>query len=128
MPYLQRNRNYPSTDELSPHDLRHVTDHFATYGSELMVDGEVIQWGAIEEVEVARAPGVMGAVGWLVKQLTRGGSEERYHVAMYYGFREAVLHDITLEEARYLLNAVAYYAPHPVRYSGPLDIVPITEY
>ncbi len=127
MPYLQRNRNFPATDELSPHDLRHISDHFATYGSELMVDGNVINWGAIEEVEVAAAPGVVGAVGWLVKLITRAGGD-RYHVALYYGFREAVLHDITLEEARYLLNSVAYYAPHPVRYSGPMDIVPITEY
>ncbi len=125
MSYLQRVREYPNPDQLSSQDQRHLNDHFSTYGSEVMIDGEVIAWGAVEEVEVAKAPGVVGAMGWLVRLLAHGGVE-RYHVALYYGFREAVLHDISLEEARYILQAVAYYAPHPVRYTGPEGLTPVS--
>ncbi len=125
MSYLQRLREYPDPQQLSAHDQRHLNEHFDTYGSEVMIDGEVIAWSAIEEVEVAKAPGVVGPMRWLVKRLAHGGAD-RYHVALYYGFREAVLHDISLEEARYLLRAIAYYAPHPVRYTGPDGLIPVT--
>ncbi|MBZ0295490.1 MAG: hypothetical protein K8L99_23230 [Anaerolineae bacterium] len=124
MAYLQRRREYPSTDDLAPNDLRHVSDHFSTYGAELWIDGEVINWDAVEAVEVAQSPGVAGFMGWLVKLVAHGGTP-RYHVALYYGFRESVLHDISLEETHYILQAVAYYAPHPVRYEGPEGLVPV---
>jgi hypothetical protein len=127
MPYLQRLRHYPGMDQLSEADRRHVQNHFDTYGAEMRIDSDIIPWNVIEEVEVARAPGVMGAMGWLVRRLAHGGMD-RYHVALYYGFREAVLHDISLEAARYILQMVAYYAPHPVRYTGPEGLAPVTDY
>lgn len=120
---LQRRRDYPGTSRLSPADLRHVEEHFSTYGGEFQIDGDIIAWNALEEVEIARAPGISGLVGGLVKRFVHGG-DDRYHLALYYGFREAVLHDISLEEARYILENVAYYAPHPIRYYGPDGIIP----
>lgn len=124
MAYLQRRREYPITEALSPNDLRHINEHFDTYGAEIWIDGEIIAWGAIEAVEVAHSPGIAGVMGWLVKQIAHSGTP-RYHVALYYGFRESVLHDISEEEARYILQMVAYYAPHPVRYHGLEGLVPV---
>jgi hypothetical protein len=52
--------------------------------------------------------------------------EERYHVGIYAGTREQIIPNVSLEAARAILSALAYYAPRPIHYTGPADLVPLT--
>jgi hypothetical protein len=88
------------------------------------VNGEPFRWDEITEVEVAKAARAIGPAGWLVRYLVHG--EERYHVAIYAGEREQIIANIPLEVVRAVLSAIAYYAPRPMPYTGPADIVPLT--
>lgn len=126
MAYLQRLRARPLPDSLPQADQRHLEQHFLTHPDEVMIDGEIIPWRSIEEVEVAQAPDVAGPFGGLVRLFAHAGKVS-YHLALYYGHREAVLNNISLDEAAFIVQTVAFYAPHPVRYTGPDGLSPVTE-
>lgn len=115
--YLQRLKFRPSIEDLTPGEARFVQSHFDPYAGEVIVNGDTIAWNEIQEVEVARAPRVGGPAGWIVRHLVHG--DERYHVGLYFGRNEAVLPNVTLNVAQYLVKTVAFYAPQPVRYTGP---------
>lgn len=126
MTYLQRIDYRPSAANLSPEEERHLGRVFEAYGAEAVVSGVIVRWQDIEEVEVVVAPHVSGAAGWIVKKFIFK-NEERYHVGIYFGAQEAVLPNITWNSARHVVEHVAYYATGPVRYTGPEDLVRITE-
>lgn len=125
MPYLQRLNARPTQENLSSGDQKHLSQHFNPFGAGVLIDGDEIPWDAIEEVEVARAPDVTGPTAALVKLFAHGG-HQTYHVALYFGYREAVLPNVSLDVARYVVQTVAYYAPHPVNYTGPDGLSPTT--
>ena len=126
MTYLQRINYQPSIHELSEDDQRHLRDHFDAYGAEMVMEGQPVPWKIIEEVEVVIAPHATGLAGWIVKNVFQGG-ETRYHVGVYFGRHEAVLPNITWDQAKYVVQTIAYYAPQPIKYTGPEDLVPLTE-
>lgn len=125
MAYLQRINYRPNTDPLNDQEKHYLQQRFDAYGAEIVINGEAIAWQYIEEVEVAVAARATGFSGWLVKRLVMGG--DRYHVAVYSGNHEAVLTNVTLNVARYIVQNIAYYAAQPVRYTGPEDLTPLTE-
>lgn len=126
MTYLQRINHRPSLENVSPSEERFLTEHFEAYGAEMVFDGQAVHWEHIEEVEVVVAPRIAGPAGWLVKYLFLRG-EDRYHLGVYYGARELVLPNITWDTARYVLQNIAFYAPNPISYKGPEDLVDLTE-
>lgn len=125
MTYLQRINYLPNKDALSPREIEQLDRHFDAYGAEVVVNGEPVRWGEIDEVEVAVAARSRGPAGWLVKHMVMGG--DKYHVAFYAGRSEFVLTNISLNMVRYVVLTAAYYAPGPLRYTGPEDIAPLTE-
>lgn len=120
---LQRIKARPSLEDLSPGEARFVQMHFDPYAGEVLLDGEAIGWDEISAVEVVNAPRSAGPAGWLVRHLVHGN--ERYHVGIYFGRQEAVLPNVTLNVARYVVQCVAYFAPLPVRYKGPTGLSPL---
>jgi hypothetical protein len=126
MTYLQRLGTMPTTDQLSPRDIELLKKHFDVYAREVLINGEAIRWDYVEEIEVATAARAKGPSGWLVKNLVMGG--DRFHVGFYFGYSEAVLTNLTREAARYVLNMVAYYAPVKIKYTGPDDLVALSEF
>lgn len=126
MPYLQRIDYRPSMEDLRPFEQQFIQTHVDAYGAEIVIEGQAIRWEHIDEVEIAVAPRVAGPAGWLVKKLFLG-DETRYHLGIYFGSREAVLPNITWDTARYVLQQIAYYAPQPIQYTGPEDLVALTE-
>ena len=126
MTYLQRIDYRPTTDHLTAEEQEFLREHFMAYGAEMVVDGQPVQWEHIQEVEVVPAPRAAGPAGWLVKKLFLHG-QDRYHVGVYFGAMEAVLPNITWDTARYVVETVAYYAPQPVVYKGPENLVRLTE-
>ncbi len=125
MLYLQRSPNRPNPDVLSPEDSRYLQEHFNVYGGNLTVQGQPVEWSAIEEIEVVVAPHIAGPAGWFVRKVVV--REERYHVGLYSGRDEIVLPNLTLAVAKYIVGCIAHFAPLPVRYSGLPDFVPTTE-
>ncbi len=125
MTYIQRINHRP-VSTMTPEEEQQLANHFDAYGSEAVIYGQVIPWHVIEEVEVVVAPHAAGLAGWLVKTLMKA-SGERYHVGLYFGAQEAVLPNITWEQARYVVSHIAYYAPNRVQYTGPEDLVALTE-
>ena len=125
MPYLARIEQRPTMEGLSEEDQYTLKKRFDTNAYEVNIDGQRIEWGAIDEVEIAKAAREKGPAGWLVKKLIFAG--ERYHVGLYFGQGEAVLTNVTLETAQFVVATIAYYANHAIRYSGAEGIVPVTE-
>jgi hypothetical protein len=125
MPYLQRTKARPELDDLPPAEARGLHHRFDPYAGEVIVEGQSIAWNEIEEVEVALAPRAAGPAGWVVRYLVHG--DQRYHVGLYFGREEAILPNVTLAVARYVVECVAFYAPQPVRFTGPDDFAPLTE-
>jgi hypothetical protein len=126
MTYLQRLDGAPSRDKLSPAEAETLDQHFMATGADLVVDGQIARWEHIDAVEVAAAPRVAGLAGWLVKKFLMG-DQDRYHVGIYFGSAEVVLPNVTWDIARYVLQTIAYHAPNRVSYTGPEDLVPLTE-
>lgn len=124
MVYLQRLKVRPSLDDLTAAEARAMQERFDPYAGEVIVNGQAIPWNWIEEVEVAKSARAAGPAGWLVRHLVHG--DERYHVGLYFGQMEAVLTNISLNAARYVVQTIAYYAPAPVKYSGPEGLTPVT--
>lgn len=125
MPYLKRLKARPAPDELSPAEARYVLSAFDVYAGEVLIHDESFRWDEITEIEVAKAARYGGLAGWLVRYLVHG--DERYHLGIYAGHREAVLPNITLNAARYVVQMVAYYAPVAVQYSGVEGLSPLVD-
>ena len=125
MLYLQRSPTRPNPDVLVPADSRFLQEHFNIYGGNLNVEGQPLDWSAIEEIEVVVAPHISGAAGWFVRNLVV--REERYHVGLYSGPHEIVLPNLTLAVAKYIVACVAHFAPLPIRYKGLPDFAPTNE-
>lgn len=125
MLYLQRSTNRPNPDALSDADSRFVQEHFNIYGGNLTVEGQPVDWSAIEEIEVAIAPHISGPAGWFVRNVVI--REDRYHVGLYSGRDEIVLPNLTLAVAKYIVGCIAHFAPLPVRYTGLSDFAPTVE-
>ena len=123
--YLQRSTNRPNPDALSAADSKYIQEHFNVYGGNLTVEGQPVDWSAIEEIEVVVAPHISGAAGWFVRNVVI--REERYHVGLYSGRDEIVLPNLPLTVAKYVVGCVAHFAPLPVRYRGIPDFAPTTE-
>jgi hypothetical protein len=126
MTYLQRIDYRPSLENLPPKEEKLVREHFSAYGAELLLDGIGVRWEHIDEVEVAIAPRMDGPAGWIVKRLFLGNSQ-RYHVGIYFGSQELVFPNVTWNIARFVVENVAFYAPQPIRYVGPENLVRLTE-
>lgn len=126
MTTLQRIDYRPSYDNLTPAEEAHLRKHFTAYGAEMIIDGIVIRWENIDEVEVALAPRAKGLSGWLVKKFMLN-DKQLYHVGVYFGSLEAILPNITLNMVRHVLENIAFYAPKPIPYVGPDNIVRLSE-
>ena len=125
MLYLQHSSIRPNPDVLSQEDSRFIQEHFNIYGGNLTVEGQPVDWSAIEEIEVVVAPHIAGPAGWFVRRVVI--REERYHIGLYSGRDEIVLPNLTLVVAKYIVACIAHFAPLPVRYSGIPDFVRTTE-
>jgi hypothetical protein len=115
--YLQRLKVRPSIDDLTQSEARFVLANFDVYAGEVIAYDQPIPWNEIEEIEVVKAPRAAGPAGWIVRHLIHG--DERYHVGLYFGRNEAVLPNVSLNVAQYIVKTVAFYAPQAVRYKGP---------
>lgn len=118
--YLQRINFRPNTDALSDRERQYLQNHYDYTMTEVIINGNAIAWDNVEEVEVAVAARLSGAGGVLTRFFMGG---DRYHLGIYFGKREAVLPNIPLTTAKYILQTIAYHAPYPVRYKGPDDLV-----
>jgi hypothetical protein len=126
MPYLMRTKARPNPDTLSQSELTDLTRIFDTYGAEVMIHRQPIGWDEIKEVELVVAPTVGGLSTWVISLFVK--VEDRYHLGIYLGRDEAVVANISRQQVLYALNAIAYYAPNPVRYTGPEGFAPLTGY
>ena len=125
MVYLQRTKARPSLEDLTSGEARFVHAAFDPYAGEVLVDGQTIAWDEIEEVEVAVSPRTAGPAGWVVRYMVHGN--ERYHVGFYFGRQEAIVPNVTLNVARYIVQCVAFFAPLLVRYTGPDNLGPVID-
>jgi hypothetical protein len=126
MPYLQRLKARPDPDKLTRREVNQLARRFDPYSGEVLIEGEPIPWDKIEEIEVAKAARAEGPAGWLVKLFVYSGAD-RYHVAFRYGYHEAVLINLSLQAAQYVVQSAAFYAPGPIRFTGPEGLSPLTE-
>ncbi len=125
MLYLQRSPSRPNPDLLSETDSRFVQEHFNIYGGNLTMQGQPVEWSAIEEIEVVVAPHISGPAGWFVRKMVV--REDRYHVGLYSGTDELILPNLTLAVAKYVVGSIAHFATLPIRYSGLPDFATTTE-
>ncbi len=125
MPYLAQVEQRPSPDPLTDEERRTLDKRFDANAYEVNVDGQHVEWGRIDEVEVAQAARETGLSGWIVKHLVFAG--ERYHVGIYFGGDEAVLTNVTQATAAFVVATIAYYARQPIRYAGVEGIAPLRE-
>ncbi len=121
--FLQRINFRPNMDALNDRQRHYLQRHFDYSSTTVTVHNTPMGWEVIEEVEVVPAARVSGAAGWLTRRLI---GSDRYHVGIYYGRREAVLANISLGMAKYVVQVIAYHAPQPVRYKGPETLVALT--
>ena len=126
MPYLMRMNVRPNADTLSRRELAELTRSFDTYAGEVLIHGEPVGWNEITEVELVTAPTVGGLSTWLMGFFV--DVEDRYHLGVYLGRDEAVVANINKRQVLYVLNAIAYYAPNAVRYTGAEGFAPLTGY
>ncbi|MEZ4668722.1 MAG: hypothetical protein R3E39_12490 [Anaerolineae bacterium] len=121
--FLQRIKNQPNPESLSAAESRYVREMFDPGSREVVVNGEVIEWTEIDEVEVALSPRAAGPAGLFVRYFVH--AEDRYHVGIYFGRSEAILPNVTLAVAKYVVQCIAFYAPLPIRYKGPEGLSPV---
>lgn len=124
MANLARIEQRPSPDGLSEDERRLLEKRFDANAYEINIDGHHVEWAAIDEVEVAKAARGGGPSGWFVKKVIFAG--ERYHVGVYFGKGELVLTNVTMETAQYVVQTIAYYANHVIRYKGIEGVAPVT--
>lgn len=125
MPYLQRINYRPNMDAISEKERDSLSAKFDAGSTDVIINGDTIRWEMIEEIEVALAARSGGLAGWLVKKLVMGG--DRYHVAFYFGREEAVLINLTLPAAQYVVNTAAYYLTKRIIYTGPDGVAAVSE-
>ena len=125
MPYLMRINVRPDADKLEPQELEQILNEFDTYAGEVRIHGQPVSWSEIDEVELVDAPTVGGLSSWLLSAFVN--TEDRYHIGIYLGRDEAVLANVSERQARYVLQALAYYAPNPIRFKGPEGFVPTVD-
>ncbi len=125
MPYLQRINYRPNMDAIAQKEQDLLTSRFDPGSTDVIINGDVIRWEIIQEIEVAPAARSGGLAGWIVKNMVMGG--ERYHVAFYFGREEAVVINLTLPAAQYVVSTAAYYLPKRVQYNGPDGIAALSE-
>lgn len=126
MVYMLPMSTPPKEDALTLDDVRFLQTHLNVTNYEVVVDGQAIGWDKIDEVEVAKAARENSPAGWLVKNVIYGG-QDRYHVGIYSGLSEAVLPNLSLQAAQYVVQTIAYYARSRIRYTGPEGITQIAE-
>ncbi|MBK8134871.1 MAG: hypothetical protein KA401_00725 [Anaerolineae bacterium] len=125
MSFLQRLSYRPNLDGINERERETLTRAFDPASTDVVINGDAVQWSTIDEVEVALAARSRGAAGWFVRNLVMTG--ERYHVAFYFGREEQVLPNLTRVAAEYVVKTVAFYAPKQVRYTGPDGFAPTIE-
>lgn len=125
MGILARVEERPAIETLTAEEQRLLSKHFDANAYELNIDGKRVDWKAIDEVEVAQAARESGPSGWFVKKFVFGG--ERYHVGVYFDEQEAVLINLTLPAASFVVQTIAYYANKPIQYKGIEGVAPVTE-
>lgn len=124
MAILARLEERPTMDALSDEDKRTLNKRFDANAYEINIDGIRAEYGKIDEVEVAKAAREGGPAGWFVRKFVFAG--DRYHVGVYFGEREAVLTNVTLPAASYVVQTIAYYANNSIRYTGLEGVAPVT--
>ncbi|MCU0465368.1 MAG: hypothetical protein MUF38_12470 [Anaerolineae bacterium] len=125
MSYLQRINYRPNMDGLAQSEQDSLRGKFDPGSVDVIINGDTIRWDYIEEIEVAMAARQTGLAGWIVKNMVMKG--DRYHVAFYFGREEAVLINLTLPAAQYVVNTAAYYLSKRVTYTGPDGIAATSE-
>jgi hypothetical protein len=125
MAFLARIEQRPSPQGLSGEERRTLDKRFDANAYEINIDGRRVEYGAVDEVEVAKAARESGPAGWFVKKVIFAG--ERYHVGVYFGSGELVLTNVTLDTAKFVVQTIAYYANHAIRYTGVEGIAPVVE-
>ncbi len=125
MAILARIEQRPTTDALTDEEKRMLEKRFDANAYEINIEGQRLEYGSIDEVEVAKAAREGGPSGWFIKKVVFGG--ERYHIGVYSGAKEAVLTNVTLPIASYVVQTIAYYANRSIRYTGIEGVAPVTE-
>lgn len=125
MAYLQRINYRPNMDNVPAKEQESLQTKFDPGSVDVIINGDTIRWDYIEEIEVAVAARQKGLAGWLVKNMVMGG--DRYHVAFYFGREEAVLINLTLPAAQFVVQTAAYYLPKRVVYTGPDGVAATSE-
>lgn len=125
MAYLMRVNVRPDPDKLSAAQLRELNRVFDIHAAEVRIHGELVGWDEVEEVELVNAPTLGGVSAWVLGMFVN--TQDRYHLGVYLRRDEAVLANLSEAEVRYALQAIAFYAPRPVRYKGPDGFVPLVE-
>ena len=123
MATLARIEQRPSMDTLTDEETRSLRNRFDANAYEINIDGTRAEYGKIDEVEVAKAAREGGPYGWFVRKFVFAG--DRYHVGVYFGEREAVLTNITLPAASFVVQTIAYYANKTIRYTGLEGVAPV---
>jgi len=127
MAYLLRPLSKPRLEGLSPADQQAVTAHFDANSVDLFVDGQPLEYGRIDNLEVAVAARTTTPAGWFVKHVLYRGVD-RYHIGIYYGrHHELVITNLTKDAVQYITGVIAFYARSRVKYTGPADLIPIGE-
>lgn len=125
MAYLMRVNVRPDLNALSTGERDEMLRVFDIYAAEVRIHGEPVGWDEVEEVELVHAPTMGGLSAWILGFFVN--TEERYHLGIYLRRDEAVLANLSKQQALYALQAVAFYAPKPVRYKGQSGFVPLVE-
>lgn len=126
MAYLLRTTHTPDAREALPeHEAEVILAIFYITPDYVQIDGEPVYWDEIKEVEVVSAARAKGPAGWLVRHVVHGNTET-YHIGIYCRRHEAVVRNVSLNMARYVVQSIAYYANGPVKYSGVPGLSPLT--
>lgn len=125
MNYLERPKAPPRLDDLADNERRALDHKFDAHPAELTVHGQSIPWNRIDEVEIAKAARQRTLAGWFVRNIVY--AEERYHVGIYFGSEEAILPNLPLKAAQFVVQSIAYYMQSPIRYAGVEGLVPVVK-
>lgn len=125
--YLARPISRPKLEALTPTDVKFIESHFRADSVEMEVEGQIIEYSLIDEIEIAQAARQRTPAGWFVKRVLYGGNE-RYHVGIYFArHQEAVLPNLSLAAAQYVVGNIAFYSRNRIKYTGPEGLVTVTE-
>ncbi len=125
MLYLQRPKSPPQLEALSDNERQAIDGKFDAHPAELTVNDQIIAWNRIDEVEIAKAARQNTLAGWFVRNIVY--AEERYHVGVYFGAQEAVLTNLPLMAAQFVVTSIAYHMQAPIRYTGVQGLIPVVE-